>query len=69
MQGYLLDHSGDEGSKWVDPFERRWKGNLVVDLTMMFILSRWVRKMELSTCPFYTNSGCGKDRRILIGPW
>ena len=21
----------------------------------------------LSTCPLYTNSGCGKDRRILIG--
>ena len=23
----------------------------------------------LSTCPLYTNSGCGKERRILIGPW
>ena len=23
----------------------------------------------LSTCPFHTNSGCGKERRMLIGPW
>ena len=22
-----------------------------------------------STCPLHTNSGCGKERRILIGPW
>ena len=23
----------------------------------------------LSTCPLYANSGCGKEWRILIGPW
>ena len=23
----------------------------------------------LSTCPLHTNNGCGKERRILIGPW
>ena len=23
----------------------------------------------LSTCPLHTDSGCGKERRILIGPW
>ena len=23
----------------------------------------------LSTCPLHTNSGCGKERRILSGPW
>ena len=23
----------------------------------------------LSACPLHTNSGCGKERRILIGPW
>ena len=23
----------------------------------------------LSTCPLQTNSRCGKERRILIGPW
>ena len=23
----------------------------------------------LSTCPLHTNSGCGKERRTLIGPW
>ena len=22
----------------------------------------------LSTCPLHTNSGCGKERRILVGP-
>ena len=24
---------------------------------------------RISACPLYTNSGCGKERRILIGPW
>ena len=24
---------------------------------------------ELSTCPLHTNGGCGKERRICIGPW
>ena len=23
----------------------------------------------LSTCPLHTNSGCGKERGIVIGPW
>ena len=23
----------------------------------------------LSTCPLHANSGCEKERRILIGPW
>ena len=23
----------------------------------------------LSTCPLHTISGCGKERRIFIGPW
>ena len=23
----------------------------------------------LSTCPLHTNSGCGKERRIIFGPW
>ena len=23
----------------------------------------------LSTCPLHTNSGCGKERRISVGPW
>ena len=23
----------------------------------------------LSRCPLHTNSGCGKERRIIIGPW
>ena len=27
------------------------------------------RILVLSTCPLHTNSGCGKERRILIGPW
>ena len=27
------------------------------------------RPMVLSTCPLHTNSGCGKERRILFGPW
>ena len=33
----------------------------------------WLRgpigQSRLSTCPLHTNSGCGKERRILIGPW
>ena len=28
-----------------------------------------LRPPVLSTCPLHTNSGCGKQRRILIGPW
>ena len=27
------------------------------------------RTLVLSTCPLHTNSGCGKERRISIGPW
>ena len=23
----------------------------------------------LSTCPLHTDSGCGKERLILVGPW
>ena len=33
------------------------------------IAYRWRSGPVLSTCPFHTNSGCGKERRILIGPW
>ena len=29
---------------------------------------RGVNSPVLSTCPLHTNSGCGKERRILIGP-
>ena len=29
----------------------------------------WLQYHILSTCPRHTNSGCGKERRILIGPW
>ena len=29
----------------------------------------WVFTPVLSTCPLHTNSGCGKERRILVGPW
>ena len=29
----------------------------------------WMDTAVLSTCPLHTNSGCGKERRIFIGPW
>ena len=32
-------------------------------------LTRCSAPPVLSTCPLHTNSGCGKERRILIGPW
>ena len=36
-------------------------------------LLRWDHQFRcspvLSTCPLHTKSGCGKERRILIGPW
>ena len=35
---------------------------------MVITYSR-VAGMILSTCPLHTNSGCGKERRILICPW
>ena len=28
-----------------------------------------IYKLVLSTCPLRTNSGCGKEMRIFIGPW
>ena len=31
--------------------------------------THYYRPPVLSTCPLHTNSGCGKERRILIGPW
>ena len=31
--------------------------------------SERIQPSILSTCPLHTNSGCGKERRILIGPW
>ena len=31
-------------------------------------IGSWVSPV-LSTCPLHTDSGCGKERRILIGPW
>ena len=42
-----------------------------------FYLSTWYstymskeeRNLALSPCPLHTNSGCGKERRISIGPW
>ena len=32
-------------------------------------IQRWVFTPVLSTCPLHTNSGCGKEWRILVGPW
>ena len=29
----------------------------------------YIASPVLSTCPLHTNSGCGKERRMLIGPW
>ena len=42
-------------------------------LALIFIASRIQPSLSLppvlSTCPLHTNSGCGKERRVLIGPW
>ena len=36
----------------------------------MILHGRWYGLHSvLSTCPLHTNSGWGKERRILIGPW
>ena len=37
--------------------------------TSASLLSSRFTPPVLSTCPLHTNSGCGKERRILIGPW
>ena len=34
-----------------------------------YIESAAPRSIVLSICPLHTNSGCGKERRMLIGPW
>ena len=36
---------------------------------IFYTYTRKVLPPVLSTCPLHTNSGCGKERRILIGPW
>ena len=45
-------------------------------LTSAYVRIQYINKKNmyhippvLSTCPLHTNSGCGKEGRILIGPW
>ena len=40
-----------------------------VDLYSAIYDHSYIQSPVLSTCPLHTNSGCGKERRILIGPW
>ena len=42
--------------------------------TIQYNIAEWSPPLHctppvLSTCPLHTNSGCGKERHILIGPW
>ena len=55
--GYLLDHSsGDQVTYTI----------ILPGISYNRLQSK---PPVLSTCPLHTNSGCGKERRILIGPW
>ena len=41
---------------------------------LSWLIASWFRScgsntLVLSTCLLHTNSGCGKERRIIIGPW
>ena len=38
-------------------------------MSLQYIISHHCNTPVLSTCPLHTNSGCGKERRILIGSW
>ena len=63
------DHEQDWQPYPVDPYS-------ILSLYVMVTIHKadiqcigsWVSPV-LSTCPLHTNSGCGKERRILIGPW
>ena len=49
---------------------RGWRyTKLSLSGALFLILVYFFGMCILSTCPLHTNSGCGKERRILIGPW
>ena len=45
------------------------KNTYYVILCPLMSKKHTVRLYVLSACPLHTYSGCGKERRILIGPW
>ena len=53
-------------SKPQGSYERMLPWQITMDQLICASLSQ---STILSTCPLHTNSGCGKERRILIGPW
>ena len=66
-----MPRGGDEKTKNEKTKSRQECAGLseyLVDSTFFIVLSSMSMPV-LSTCPLHTNSGCGKERRILIGPW
>ena len=45
------------------------RSRCVARVSVAFYGTILVHMPVLSTCPLHTNSECGKERRILIGPW
>ena len=43
--------------------------NIYIYLGYMYIRARFTAVYVLLTCLLHTDSWCGKERRILIGPW
>ena len=46
-----------------------FRGFITISMAFNFFVIFRFFPPVLSTCPFHTNSGCGKERRILIAPW
>ena len=47
---------------------KQWQSGLSASCITLLIRPS-IHPPVLSACPLHTNSGCGKERRILIGPW
>ena len=64
------DHEQDWQPYPVDPYSILLSLYVMVTIHKADIqcIGSWVSPV-LSTCPLHTNSGCGKERRILSGPW
>ena len=68
---YLTDRlstRNEEMSKTYNMF-RKSTERAVTNSTSVAPPNKYCPPMYISTCPLHTISGCGKERRILIGPW
>ena len=65
-RGQLATNLREKALRGLRGHQHRSRSVVVVEGKKIFIKSH--PGITLSTCPHHTNSGCGKGRRILIGP-